>query len=113
MIPDPVAEVGGRGGSFMEPANRMKVYPGIVASMKAFDFDVKFQVVSFEFTYLQKRQDPVGPINVTGPLFSGNKQVSDLIAKCKPGDKIFLENIKARGPDGVTRTLNTIIITIQ
>jgi gliding motility-associated protein GldM len=113
MIPDPVAEVGGRGGSFMEPANRMKVYPGIVASMKAFDFDVKFQVVSFEFTYLQKRQDPVGPINVTGPLFSGSKQVADLIAKCKPGDKIFLENIKARGPDGVTRTLNTIIITIQ
>lgn len=113
MIPDPVAEVGGKGGSFSEPANRIKVYPGINASMKAFDFDVRFSVTSFEFTYLQKRQDPVGPINVTGPMFSGNKQVSDLIAKCKPGDKIFLENIKARGPDGIPRTLNTIIITIQ
>ena len=113
MIPDPIAEVGGRSGSFSEPANRMKVYPGINASMKSFDFDVKFSVISFDFTYLQKRQDPVGPISVTGPMFSGSKQVSDLIAKCKPGDKIFLENIKARGPDGVTRTLNTIIITIQ
>jgi gliding motility-associated protein GldM len=113
MIPDPVAEVGGRGGSFMEPSNRMKVYPGINASMKAFDFDVRFSVTSYDFTYLQKRQDPVGPITVPSPLFSFNKQVSQLIEKCKPGDKIFLENIKARGPDGVPRTLNTIIITIQ
>ncbi|MDI9319755.1 MAG: gliding motility protein GldM [Phycisphaerales bacterium] len=113
MIPDPVAEVGGRGGSFMEPSNRMKVYPGINAAMKNFDFNVKFLVTSFDFTYLQKRQDPVGPITVSGPMFSSNKQVSDLIAKCKPGDKIFLENIKARGPDGVPRTLNAIIITIQ
>lgn len=113
MIPDPVAEVLGKSGSFMEASNRVKIAPGIVASMKGFDFDVKFQVISFEFTYLQKRQDPVGPIVVNGPLFSGNKQVSDLLAKCKAGDKIFLENIKARGPDGVTRTLGTIIITVQ
>lgn len=113
MIPDPVAEVGGRSSSFMEPSNRMKVYPGINASMKAFDFDVKFLVTSFDFTYLQKRQDPIGPLTVNGPMFSSNKAVADLIAKCKPGDKIFLENIKARGPDGVTRSLNAIIITIQ
>lgn len=113
MIPDPVAEVLGHSGSFMEASNRLKVAPGIIASMKGFDFDVKFRVTSFEFTYLQKRQDPIGPINVNGPLFSGNKQVHDLLAKCKPGDKIFLENIKARGPDGVTRTLGTIIITVQ
>lgn len=113
MIPDPVAEVLGKSSSFMEASNRVKIAPGIVASMKGFDFDVKFSVVSFEFTYLQKRQDPVGPITVNGPLFSGNKQVSELMSKCKPGDKIFLENIKARGPDGVTRTLGTIIITVK
>lgn len=113
MIPDPVAEVLGKSSSFMEASNRVKIAPGIVASMKGFDFDVKFQVVNYEFTYLQKRQDPIGPISVSGPLFSTNKQVSELMNKCKPGDKIFLENIKARGPDGVTRTLGTIIITVR
>jgi len=113
MIPDPVAEVLGKSGSFMEASNRIKIAPGINASMKGFDFDVRFTVTSFEFTYLQKRQDPVGPITVNGPMFSGNKQVSDIIGKCKPGDKIFLENIKARGPDGIPRTLGTIIITVQ
>lgn len=113
MIPDPIAEVAGLSGSVGIPSNRMKVIPGINAALKNFDFDVRFNVVSFDFTYLQKRQDPVGPISVNGALFSGSKQVTDVIAKCKPGDKIFLENIKARGPDGVTRTLNTIIITIQ
>lgn len=113
MIPDPIAEVAGLSGSVGIPSNRMRVIPGINAALKNFDFDVRFQVVNYDFTYLQKRQDPVGPISVSGPLFASNKQVSDVIAKCKPGDKIFLENIKARGPDGFIRTLNTIIITIQ
>ncbi|MGC4056708.1 MAG: gliding motility protein GldM [Chitinophagaceae bacterium] len=113
MIPDPVAEVAGLSGSIGLPSNRMKVVSGINAALKAFDFDVRFTVTSYDFTYLQKRQDPIGPISVNGPLFTSNKQVADVIGKCKPGDKIFLENIKARGPDGFTRTLNTIIITIQ
>jgi gliding motility-associated protein GldM len=111
-IPDPVAEVNGKSGSFGEFANRIRVATGINAAMKAFDFDVKFQVFSFEFTYLQKRQDPVGPILVSGPMFTSNKQIVDILAKCKPGDKILLENIKARGPDKRPRTLNTIIITV-
>lgn len=113
FIPDPISEVLGQSGTILIPANRMKVAPGIVAAMKSFDFDVKFHVTSFDFTYLQKRQDPIGPLPVSGPLFANNKQVADLIAKCKAGDKIFLDNIKARGPDGVPRTLPPIIITIN
>jgi len=113
MIPDPVAEVGGKSSSFTELSNRVKVFPGIVAAMHGFDFDVKFKVTSFDFTYLAKKQDPVGPLSVQGPMFSGNKQVSAIIDKCKPGDKIFLENIKAKGPDGTTRPLGAIIITVN
>jgi gliding motility-associated protein GldM len=112
MIPDPIAEVGGSSGSFQLASNRMKVVPGISAAMKSFDFDVRFKVIAYDFTYLQKRQDPVGPITVNSNMFDANKQVMDAIQKCKPGDKIFLESIKARGPDGFTRTLGTIIITI-
>jgi gliding motility-associated protein GldM len=113
FIPDPVAEVLGESGSISIPSNRIKVAPGINAKLYNFDFDVRFLVTNYEFTYLQKRQDPVGPIAVTGYSFSSNSRVADLIAKSKPGDKIFLENIKARGPDGKPRKLNTIIITIQ
>lgn len=113
MIPDPIAKVGGKTGSFLEPANRVKVYPGIVAALDNFDFEARFMVTSFNFTYLQKRQDPIGPISVNGPLFSANKQVQDLINKCKAGDKIFLDGIRAKGPDGVPRALSPIIITVN
>lgn len=113
MIPDPIAEVLGETGNIMIPSNRMKVAPGINAALKAFDFDVRFFVTSYDFTYLQKRQDPVGPISNNGYNFSSNKQIADIIAKCKPGDKIFLENIKAIGPDKTPRKLGIINITIQ
>lgn len=113
MIPDPIAEVGGKSGSFMLNAGVVKVLPGIVAALKQFDFEARFVVTKFNFTYLQKRQDPIGPIPVTGPLFSSNKQVQDILNKCKAGDKIFLDDIKAIGPDKRPRSLAPIIITVN
>lgn len=113
VIPDPVAEINGKSGSFSETAARMKISPGIVAAMKGFDFEAKFLVTGFDLFYLQKRQDPVGPLHVSGPLFSAMKQVQQIIDKCKPGDKFFIESIKAKGPDNTPRSLNPIIITVN
>ncbi|WP_276132292.1 gliding motility protein GldM [Polluticoccus soli] len=111
-IPDPVAEVGGKIGGSM-PSNQFKVQRGIVAALKAFDFDARFQVTEFQYSMLPKRGELIGPFTVRGPLFETNKQVQDAINRCKPGDKIFLEEIRAKGPDGRTRPLNPISLTLQ
>jgi hypothetical protein len=111
FIPDPTAEVGGKSGGGL-PSNQFKVQRGIVAALKAFDFDARFVVTEFQFSMLPKRGELIGPFNVKGPLFESNKQVQDAINRTKPGDKIFLEEIRAKGPDGRSRALTPISLTL-
>ena len=111
FIPDPSPEVGGKSGGGL-PSNQFKVQRGIVASLKAFDFDARFIVTEFQFSMLPKRGELIGPFNVKGPLFESNKQVQDAINRTKPGDKIFLEEIRAKGPDGRTRALTPVSLTL-
>lgn len=112
-IPDPVARVAGKSGGVLGSAI-FRAQAGIPAQLDQFDFDAKFQVTSFEFSYLPKRGEYQGPFSVTGARFSANAQVSTYQqTHARPGDKVFIENIKARGPDGRTRTLNNIVLTLN
>jgi len=111
-IPDPVGKVGGKSGGVM-PSNIFKAQLGIVAALENFDFDTRFIVTSFDFSMLPKRGELIGPFTVNSPKFDANRQVTDAISRAKPGDKIFLENIRAVGPDKKSRALNTISLTLQ
>jgi gliding motility-associated protein GldM len=112
FIPDPVAKVGGKTGGGM-PTNIFKVQQGIVASLENFDFDARFIVQSFEFSMLPKRGELIGPFKATNALFSSNKQISDAIARSKAGDRIYLEEIRALGPDKRMRALSSITLLLQ
>ncbi len=112
-IPDPQAVVGGRAGGSM-PINLFKAQDGIIAALNDFVYDAKFQVVSYNFAHQPKRGDGYVEVpNVSGPRFSGNADVTAAIARAKLGDRIYLENIRAKGPDGTTRRINDIIITLN
>jgi len=109
FIPDPEAQVGGKNSGCL-PSNVFKVQSGVIASLKNFEFDARFIVTSFSFSMLPKRAELIGPIPVTGAVF--NSEVVKAMSRAKPGDKIFIEDIKARGPDGRTRPLNSITLSI-
>lgn len=112
MIPDPVAEVGGKSGGGMSAAN-FRAQLGVVATLKNFDFDARFVVTSFQFAMLPKRGEYIGPYTVNSNLFSASSDISKVKDKCKPGDRIFIEEIKAKGPDGRTRTLTPITLLLN
>lgn len=112
FIPDPVAKVGGKIGGAL-PANQFKVQRGIVASLDNFDFDARFVVTSYQFSMLPKRGELIGPFQVNSPLFDNNKQVADAINRAKPGDRIYLEEIRGIGPDKRSRALNPISLLLQ
>ena len=82
-----------------------------------FDFDAKFVVREFTFAMTPKGQDFVGPFTVKGGVagtrFADNPDVAKALSRCKAGDKVFIEGIKAVGPDGSTRTLNPIIFSLN
>ncbi|MGN6475734.1 MAG: gliding motility protein GldM [Flavipsychrobacter sp.] len=111
-IPDPVARVGSvSGGGIL--SSIFKAQLGVLAALDNFDFDARFVVTSFDFSVVPKRGEMIGPFSVKGARFDGSQTVKDAIGRLRPGDKVYIEEIKARGPDGTTRSLNTIGLTLR
>ena len=96
------------------PANVFRAQLGVAAVLENFDFDAKFEVTSFEFSYQQRRKDYQGPEPVKGAYFRGNAAVLKYVtSQAAPGDRIYIENIRAKGPDGTIRALNSIIFLLN
>lgn len=77
---------------------------GVIAKMIDFEFDLKFDVVEYKITMI------VGgtPIekSTKGPAVSSD--MKEMLSKSKPGQKVYIEGIKARGPDGTVRNLGSL-----
>ena len=77
---------------------------GVIAKMIDFEFDLKFDVVEYKVTMI------VGgtPLEkmTKGAAVSGD--MKEMFQKAKPGQKIYIEQIKARGPDGTVRNLGSL-----
>lgn len=107
-IPDPIAKVANKTGGGL-PANAFRAQQGVAAVLENFDFDAKFEVTSFEFSYLQRRKDYQGPFAVKGAYFRGAAEVIKYVqSMAAPGDRVYIENIRAIGPDRTPRILNNI-----
>jgi gliding motility-associated protein GldM len=108
-VPDPVAEVAGRSQGGIGLGELTKA-SGVKANLKAFDFDLDFVVTEFTvsavlsggFTKTEKSESST---------FS--KAQYDIMSQLRPGQRITLEGIKAVGPDGKIRTLNSIVLKIN
>lgn len=118
MIPDPVAMVGGLSQGDMA-ASKFRAYPAPIAVMPIdFEFEVSFKIISFQYYMVSKSYggDVVGPFNVgpnmNGCRFDDNKDIKFYKSKAKPGDKVFIQLIKAIGPDNKIRTLNPITLIL-
>lgn len=104
-VPDPVPEFGGKGpGDDRIKKAKAMAQAGVIAKMKNFDFDLKFRVTSFSLTVM------ISGVPITKAA-RGNKLTADMknmLKKAKKGQKIYIEQIKAKGPDGTTRPLGTL-----
>ena len=109
-IPDPVAKVAGRAEGEISNGE-IKAAPGVNATLQDFYFQgVTFTVTSYDVVYIPKRQDPY--IKANGG-WQFNAEVKAKLATAKPGDQLIMKNIKAKGPDGTTRSLNPVALTIK
>ena len=96
---------------------RAQIAPAAI--LDNFDFDAKFTIISFSFTLIPKGKDLIGPYQVAnraGCRLKGageNANISKAMDMAKIGDKVVIEDIKAVGPDGQVRSLNTIFLTLN
>ena len=108
-VPDPVPEVGGKAGGVLG-TGEMKAQRGLIARLKDFDFDARFEVLGFEMTLAEKGQDLLIVTN-KGPRF--NSKSKTLLGKAKVGSIYYFDNIKVKGPDKATRKLPSISFKIR
>ena len=87
---------------------------GITAKLLNFDFEVNYEVISFDLTVISKTQDgsnAVITLSSQSNLFSTpQKQV---LEKLQAGQKLYIENVNYKGPDGIikkVRGLNLMVI---
>lgn len=108
-IPDPVAKIGSKkDGNITKSV--LAAQPGIIPTMEGFDFDLYPKVLSFKMSRYGKGRDPIEKSAESGALTSDMKSIID---QTRSGDKVLFEYIKVSMPDGTTRMINPIPLTIQ
>ncbi len=108
-VPDPVAYIANSSGG---PVNRdlLLASGAIIPRMPAdFEFNLNFVITGFNFSGNRKGDIQDFPGNGN----SLTTQMKDFIRGARRGEKIILEDIFAKGPDGKTRKLNSIVLTLQ
>lgn len=113
-IPDPKASFAGKYGG-AGCANELKAQLALFAKLENFDFDAKFNVVSYDLFYQPKRGEPIdassNSMYTNGP--NAESDIKSIMEKLKPGDKLFFDNIRAKGPDGQVRNIGSLMFNIN
>ncbi len=110
-LPTPDAIVEGiRGSEGALTVGRLSRLNMVEAKAKDFVFEVDYEVVSFEVAFQGQ-----GGMWSTMPSSSARftNQQKELFQQLRAGQRIMIEKIKASGPDGVIRNLNSITITVR
>ena len=107
-IPDPVAKVADLSGGKIKK-NLLLAQTGVDAVMDNFDFDLTFKITGFTVSTIVKSFT----VDQTSRSDAFTPEQVKLFRNLKRNQKLYIEDIKAVGPDGVTRNLPTISFRIQ
>ncbi len=107
-VPDPVAKVAGmKGGTIRK--NVLLAQRVVSADLENFDFDLKFTISSFSVSTTIRGYEEEEKSR--SAAFTAKQKA--LIKKVSPGKKVYIEDIRARGPGGTSRKLPTISFRVQ
>jgi gliding motility-associated protein GldM len=110
-LPTPDAIVEGiRGSEGALTVGSLSRLKKVDAKAKDFVFEVDYEVVSFEVAF-QGQGGMWSTMPASNAQFTN--QQKEIFQQLKPGQRIMIEKIKASGPDGVIRNLNSITITVR
>ena len=108
-IPKPVATFANRQGEARVTKEETMAQTAVFANLEGFDFDLRYTVTEFKITINDKGFD----FSET----SANNRITDdqksLLNRLTRGKKLYIEGIKAVGPDKRPQDLSPIIITVN
>jgi len=108
-IPSPVASFAQKQGEGTVSRSEILAQEACFAVLKDFDFDLRFTVTEFTLSYDDKG------FNVSEASTSNriNEKQKTALTKLTRGKKLYVEKVKAIGPDKKIRDLAPIIITVN
>lgn len=109
-VPNPVAKVAGKKGGEISKEELLESGK-VIVEMENFDFDLSFEIVSYVLSatvpgsYVVReeisKKDSFSPMQI------------DLINSLIQNQKLMIEEIRAKGPDGSIRKLGSLVFTIS
>ena len=108
-VPDPVASFANKQGEGSVTKGEIVAQEAVFAVLKDFDFDLRFNVTEFTLSFDDKG------FNVSEASTSNriNDKQKAMLSKLTRGKKLYVEGVKAVGPDKKVRDLIPIIITVN
>ena len=107
-IPPPIAVVAGKSEGKVSK-NLLIAQSGVFAEMKDFDFELEYKVTRFVVSAVKNGYSVDEPSS--NNMFT--KAQLDLIKSLGRGSRVFITEIKAVGPDKMTKSLGGIALTID
>jgi gliding motility-associated protein GldM len=107
-VPNPLATVAGKNEGLISKSELM-AEQGVFAEIPEFDFEMKFQVLSFVVSTSKGGFMVDQP--ATGAKFTQAQR--DLFNALTRGNRLYIDNIVAKGEDGFTRNLSAISFKIN
>jgi hypothetical protein len=108
-IPDPTPLIGTyKSGNI--PAAQFKGQQGVRAIVENFYYKTQFNVTGFRMTGDGTGFEDIMEANNTGAEWN---EARNIVAKCRAGSFITIEDIYAVGPDGRRRKLTPLIFTLK
>ncbi len=109
LTPTPTALVGGKhtGATFSKAV--LMAQAGINAVAEDFDFELKYKVLSFTLSVTIDGETK----SESSASAAFTRAQKDLISQSPSGSKIYIFDIKAKGPDGRVRDLQPLIYELK
>jgi gliding motility-associated protein GldM len=108
-IPDPVMRYMGKTGGKIR-VDLARIGLQLEAILENFDFDAKFDVISYTFVVILKGDEST--YSIKGPFMKSNPNAINAMKALKKGDQMIFEDIVVMGPDKVQRKMGSITLTM-
>lgn len=108
-LPNPVVKIGKRVRGEISHSE-MRAHKRLYATLEDFPVEASFHILSFQMVYAKPRED-IRVITNQGATFG--LDALRMIREASVGDIYYFDNIRVKGPDGITRRLPEISFKIR
>lgn len=108
FLPPPTAMVGTFEGGQV-PSAQFKAMGGVRAVLQNSEFDAQYKILSYTIADLGSAD--YNPVANNGAVWSG--AAANVVNNLKPGRGVYIDNIKAQGPDGRTVPLKPLSFILK